>query len=80
MGSGNKLSRRDFLYRSAQVSAVAGYRVVIQDITKDALDRSKEIIEKSLARFASKGKIQEPDMFSALGRIHYTTQLEEALV
>lgn len=62
----------------AQVSAVAGYRVVIQDITKNALDRSKEIIEKSLARFASKGKIQEPDMFSALGRIHYTTDLEEA--
>ena len=62
----------------AQVSALAGYQVVIQDITGDALDRSKEIIEKSLAKFAGKGKIQESDKDSALGRIHYTTQLEEA--
>ena len=31
----------------AQVSAVAGYQVVLQDITNNALDRSKETIEKS---------------------------------
>jgi 3-hydroxybutyryl-CoA dehydrogenase len=62
----------------AQVSAVAGYQVVIQDITQGALDKSKETIKKSLARFAEKGKIQEADMQAALGRIRYTTQLEEA--
>lgn len=62
----------------AQVSAVAGYQVVLQDITKAALDRAKTTIAKSLARFAEKGKIQEPDMQAALGRIRYTTQLEEA--
>jgi 3-hydroxybutyryl-CoA dehydrogenase len=61
----------------AQVSAVAGYGVVIQDISSDALDKSKDTIEKSLGKLASKGKIQEPDMKAALGRIRYTTELEE---
>jgi len=62
----------------AQVSAVAGYSVVIQDISSDALDRSKSGIEKSLSKFASKGKIEESDMKAALSRIRYTTDLEEA--
>jgi 3-hydroxybutyryl-CoA dehydrogenase len=61
----------------AQVSAVAGYGVVIQDISSDALDKSKDTIEKSLGKLAGKGKIQEPDMKAALGRIRYTTELEE---
>ena len=62
----------------AQVSAVAGYTLVVQDITGDALDKSKETIEKSLEKFAGKGKIQESDMNSALGRISFTTNMEEA--
>ena len=62
----------------AQVSAVAGYGVTLQDISSDALDRSKNIIEKSLNKFASKGKIDESDVKAALGRIQYVTDLEEA--
>ena len=62
----------------AQVSAVAGYDVIVQDMSSDALDRSKSIIEKSLSKFASKGKIAEADMEAALGRIQYVTDLEEA--
>ena len=62
----------------AQVSAVAGYDVIVQDMSSDALDRSKNIIEKSLNKFASKGKIDESDVKAALGRIQYVTDLEEA--
>ena len=62
----------------AQVSALAGYTVVVQDVSTGALDRSKGIIKKSLSKFASKGKIEESDMKAALGRIQYVTEIEEA--
>jgi len=62
----------------AQVSAVAGYEVVLQDITEAALDRSKKTIQKSLEKLVSKGKIQDADRDAALKRIRYTTSLEEA--
>ena len=41
----------------AQVSALAGYGVTVQDISKDALDRSKKTIEGILAEM--KGKIEQ---------------------
>jgi len=62
----------------AQVSAVAGYNVVLQDINSDSLDRAKVSIEKSLNKLVSKGKIAETDKDKALGRIQVTRDLEEA--
>ena len=62
----------------AQVSAVAGYEVVLQDITEAALDRSKTTVQKSLDKLTAKGKIQESDRDAALDRIRYTTDLEAA--
>jgi len=59
----------------AQVSAVGGYDVVIQDVTDEALARGVEAIEKSLRRFASKGKISDGDVDAALNRISTTTDL-----
>ncbi|MCD6570499.1 MAG: 3-hydroxyacyl-CoA dehydrogenase family protein [Deltaproteobacteria bacterium] len=62
----------------AQVSAVAGYDVVLQDIYSDALDRAKDTIEKSLGKMVSKGKMAKTDMGIALDRIKFTSVLEEA--
>lgn len=62
----------------AQVSAVAGYDVVLRDVGEDALRRGLAGIEKSLARFASKGAITESEVAAALGRITTTTDLEAA--
>ena len=59
----------------AQVSAVAGLPVVLQDITEVALQRGKDGIEKSLAKFAAKGKIAEDDVQAALDRITTSTDL-----
>lgn len=59
----------------AQVSAVGGYDVVIQDVTDEALARGVDAIEKSLRRFASKGKISDSDVDAALNRISTTTDL-----
>jgi 3-hydroxybutyryl-CoA dehydrogenase len=60
----------------AQVSAVAGLEVVMRDVTDVALQRGKDGIEKSLTRFAEKGKIAEADVQAALGRIATTTDLD----
>ena len=62
----------------AQVSAVAGYTVVLNDISEEALKRAMAIIEKNLNKLASKGKIAEADVSSAISRITVTTSLEEA--
>jgi 3-hydroxybutyryl-CoA dehydrogenase len=59
----------------AQVSAVGGYDVVIQDVTDEALARGVDAIEKSLRRFASKGKISDSDVDAALNRISTTIDL-----
>lgn len=62
----------------AQVSAVAGWEVVLRDITDEALARGVAAIESSLNRFAAKGKIAEADVAAALGRITTTTDLDAA--
>jgi 3-hydroxybutyryl-CoA dehydrogenase len=62
----------------AQVSAVAGLDVTMRDISDQALQRGLDGIEKSLARFAGKGRISEQDAQAALGRIRTTTELEAA--
>ena len=62
----------------AQVSAVAGYNVILQDIYADALERARVSIEKSLGKMVSKDKMAKADMDAALGRIQFTTVLEDA--
>ena len=62
----------------AQVSAAAGYSVVLQDIYAEALDKAKASIEKSLGKLVSKERMTESDMNATLTRIRFTTDLEEA--
>lgn len=62
----------------AQVSAVAGYNVVLQDVYSDALERARVSIEKSLSKMVSKEKMAKMDMDAALDRIQFTTVLEDA--
>jgi 3-hydroxybutyryl-CoA dehydrogenase len=60
----------------AQVSALAGLDVVLRDVTDEALRRGVAGIESSLARLAAKGKLAEPDVAAALGRITTTLDLD----
>ena len=60
----------------AQVAAQSGFDVVVQDVQQAFLDRGKAVIEKSLAKLHDKGKLTDtPDVI--LGRIRFTTQLED---
>jgi len=60
----------------AQVSAQAGYEVVLQDVTDEALACGRDGIAASYARFVAKGKLAEQDAQAALARITTTTELE----
>jgi 3-hydroxybutyryl-CoA dehydrogenase len=62
----------------AQVAAAAGLDVVMRDVTEVVLQRGLDGIEKSLTRFAQKGKLAESDVQAALGRISTTTELDGA--
>jgi 3-hydroxybutyryl-CoA dehydrogenase len=62
----------------AQVCAVAGWDVVLRDISDEVLHRGFAGIERSLDKLAEKGKIDPADVGPALGRITTTRALEDA--
>ena len=61
----------------AHVMALAGYDVLMTDISEDALRRALELIEGNLMRQASRGKISEADAKGAIGRISTTLKLTD---
>ncbi|MCF3961585.1 3-hydroxyacyl-CoA dehydrogenase family protein [Streptomyces fuscigenes] len=60
----------------AQVSAQAGWEVVLRDVTDAALTRGTDTIKASYERFTAKGKLDAADAEAALGRITTTTDLD----
>jgi 3-hydroxybutyryl-CoA dehydrogenase len=61
----------------AQVSATAGYDVVMRDIKQEFLDDGFDSINRSLDRFVDKGKLSEEEAEAASDRITGTTELED---
>jgi 3-hydroxybutyryl-CoA dehydrogenase len=57
----------------AQVAAVAGYETMVRDVERPILEKAKAGIEKSLAKFVEKGKLQAADRDAALRRLSFTT-------
>lgn len=62
----------------AQVSAQAGWDVVLRDVTDEALTRGTDGIKASYDKFVAKGKLDASDAGAALARITTTTELEGA--
>lgn len=60
----------------AQVSAQAGWDVVLRDVTDTALGRGTDGIKASYDKFVSKGKLAAEDAEAALKRITATTDLD----
>lgn len=60
----------------AQVAAVAGYDVVLRDVTPEALDRGLGTIRSSYGKFVDRGRLSSDDADAALARITTTTDLE----
>jgi len=61
----------------AQVAAAAGYATIVRDVAQPILDKAKAGIEKSLAKFVEKGKLQAADRDAALTRLSFTTATAE---
>ncbi|MET7760781.1 3-hydroxyacyl-CoA dehydrogenase family protein [Streptomyces sp. NPDC005336] len=62
----------------AQVSAQAGWDVVLRDVTDEALRRGTDGIRASYEKFVAKGKLAAEDAERALERITTTTDLDAA--
>src|SRR5467141_5434403 len=61
----------------AQVAATVGYDTIVRDVSKEFLDRGRAVIEKSLAKFVEKGKLQAADRDATLKRLTFTTTVAD---
>lgn len=61
----------------AEVSARAGYETWVREVSDELCAKGRNAIEKSLGRAVEKGKLAAEERDTALGRLHFTTSLEE---
>ncbi len=61
----------------AHVMALAGFHVVLNDISQSALDSAVALIQKNLARQTSRGKIEEAEVTATMARISTTLALAD---
>ena len=61
----------------AHVMALAGYDVLLNDISAEALDRAMAAVRKNMERQVSRGKIAQDTMEAALARITTTQTLTD---
>ncbi|MEO8502296.1 MAG: 3-hydroxybutyryl-CoA dehydrogenase [Acidobacteriota bacterium] len=61
----------------AQVAALAGFEVVLVDISAEALSRGRAGIEKSLGKLVDKGKLTADDRMGALARVKTHSAIAE---
>jgi 3-hydroxybutyryl-CoA dehydrogenase len=62
----------------AQVAALAGYRVVMRDVSLEAVAKGVAAIERNLDKGIQRAKLTEAERDNALQRIRGTTQMSEA--
>ncbi|KFN01291.1 3-hydroxybutyryl-CoA dehydrogenase [Bacillus clarus] len=60
----------------AQVCAMAGYDVYIQDLKQEQLDRGLAVITKNLSRQVEKGRMKEEEKEAILSRLTLTLELD----
>ncbi len=61
----------------AQVAATAGFKVLQFDLNESMLLKAAQSIEKSLLKFAEKGKLSKEAVEKALSSIRYTSDIAE---
>ena len=61
----------------AQVAALAGFKVLLNDVDRESLARGVAAIESNLAKGIQRAKLTEDDRDRALQHIHGTTNLKE---
>jgi len=61
----------------AHVCALAGYEVLLNDVSREALDKAMTVIDRNMDRQVRSGKISEDDKRAGLQRIRTTLDLKE---
>jgi 3-hydroxybutyryl-CoA dehydrogenase len=61
----------------AHVCALAGYDVVMTDISAEALTKAVALIDRNIARQVSRQKVSEAEMAATMARIRTTTRLAD---
>jgi 3-hydroxybutyryl-CoA dehydrogenase len=61
----------------AHVCALAGYDVVMNDVSQDSLDKAMALIDRNIERQVSRGKVSAEDKADALDRISTTLRLTD---
>ncbi|RMH45956.1 MAG: 3-hydroxybutyryl-CoA dehydrogenase, partial [Alphaproteobacteria bacterium] len=61
----------------AHVCALAGYEVLLSDVSREALDKAMTVIDRNMDRQVRSGKISEDDKRAGLQRIRTTLDLKE---
>jgi 3-hydroxybutyryl-CoA dehydrogenase len=62
----------------AQIAAQAGYRVVLEDVSEEFVERGRGRIQENLRKGVERGKLSSEDLQAALSRIQLSTDLKEA--
>lgn len=60
-----------------EVSARAGYNVIVSEVNQQLLDKGLAAIDASLAKGVEKGKVTEADKAAAMGRIKGTINMQD---
>jgi 3-hydroxybutyryl-CoA dehydrogenase len=61
----------------AQVAATAGHKTIVTDANAAALSKSKDGLEKTFSKLIEKGKLSDADAKNILGRIQFTSRLDD---
>ena len=63
----------------AEVLAISGLNVVVNDVSQDFLDRARQNVQSSLARMKEGGKINESVMNDTLARLSFSTDIKNSV-
>jgi 3-hydroxybutyryl-CoA dehydrogenase len=61
----------------AQVSAAAGFPTIVREVSEGLCTKSREAIEKSLAKGIERGKVTAAERDKTLGNLRFVTELKE---
>ncbi len=63
----------------AEVLALSGLNVVLNDVSQDFLDRARQNVLSSLSRMKESGKLNEPVMNDALAKLTFSTDIRNSV-
>ncbi|BCJ86842.1 3-hydroxyacyl-CoA dehydrogenase family protein [Effusibacillus dendaii] len=64
----------------AMVCALAGYRVTVQDVAEESLQKAQESLQGHMKNRVAKGRLTQQQVDDAFARLSFTTELEKAAV